>query len=201
MAIRKDQALTLGEFHPPSDKNTIYHCQLNNITGFIKDFAIFSLLIGFFTFLLIQFVGLIIVLLSWIIIVPWLVPKHYKFIQINKHMIVFGTGSIRALIQSKFKSMYRTEKSRYNDIHYLRLNRWHSKKLGGKIDSFGRIEIKINDTKPLFHILIHPSDLARLVKVLETHPFHSKPHKSRSRDESILIFPSSPSYSNPGRDL
>lgn len=200
MAIRKDQALTAGEFYPPSDKNVIYHCHLNNTTGFLKDFIIFSVLISFFAFLMIQFLGLIIVLLSWILIVPWLVPKHYKFIQINKHIILFGTGSILALIQSNFKNIYKTEKSQYSDIHYLRLDRWHSKKLRGKIDSFGRIEIKVSDIKPIFHILLHPSDLTRLVKVLEAHQLHSKVQKSRSRDELILVFPSSPHYS-PKRDL
>ena len=119
--------------------------------------------------------------------------------QINKHIIVFGTGSFIALLQSYFKDLYKTEKRRYNDIHYLRFDRWHSKKRG-KIDSFGRIEVKISDTKPIFHILIHTSDLTRLVKILETHRFQSKVHKSRSRDELLLVFPSSPYYSDPGTD-
>ncbi|MFX0124429.1 MAG: hypothetical protein ACFFAE_12375 [Candidatus Hodarchaeota archaeon] len=201
MAIRKDQALTVGEFYPPYDKNAIYHCNLNNTTGFLKDLIIFSVLIGFFAFFIIQFLALLIVLLSWIIIVPWLVPKHYKFIQLNKHVVIFGIGSILALIKSTFKTIYKTEKLRYNDIHYLRLDRWHSKKLGGKIDSFGRLEIKINETEPRFRFLIHPTDLVRLIKVLETLRFHSKTKILRSRDEIVLIFPSSPSYSDPGTEL
>ncbi|MFX1515254.1 MAG: hypothetical protein ACFFC6_03030 [Promethearchaeota archaeon] len=198
MAIRKDQALTMGEFYPPSDKNVIYHCYLNNTTGFLKDFSIFSVLIGFFAFLILQLLGFLIVIFSWIIIVPWLVPKHYKFIQINKHIVAFGTGSMLTLIKSYFKEIYKIEKSRYNDIHSLRLDRWHSKKRG-KIDSFGRIEIKIKGTK--FYMLLHTSDLTRLVKILETHRFQSKVQKSRSRDELLLIFPSSPYYSDLGSEL
>jgi len=112
-------------------------------------------------------------------------------------MIAFGTGSFLTLVQTFFQEIYKTEKSRYNEIHYLRLDRWHSKKRG-KIDSFGRIEVKISDTKSVFHILITTSDLARLVKILETHRFQSKVHKSRSRDELLLIFPSSPYYSKSG---
>ena len=183
----------MGEFYPPSDKNVIYHCYLNNTTGFLKDFSIFSILIGFFAFLILQLLGFLIVIFSWIIIVPWLVPKHYKFIQINKHIVAFGTGSMLTLIKSYFKEIYKIEKSRYNDIHSLRLDRWHSKKRG-KIESFGRIEIKIKDSK--FHMLLHTSDLTRLVKILETHRFQSKVRKSRSRDELLLIFPSSPYYSD-----
>ena len=184
----------MGKFYPPSDKNVIYHCYLNNTTGFIKDCTIFSILIGFFAFLILQFLGLIIVLLSWIIIVPWLIPKHYKFIQINNHIVAYGTGSFPNLVKSYFKEIYKIEKSRYSDIHYLRLDRWHSKKRG-KIDSFGRIEVKFSD-KSVFYILITISDLARLVKILETHRFQSKVNKSRSRDELMLIFPSYPNFSN-----
>lgn len=197
MAIRKDQALTVGQFFPSSDKNVIYHCYLNNTAGFLRDFIIFSVLIGFFAFLIMQFFGLIIVLFSWVIIIPWLVPKHYKFIQVNKHVLAFGTGSFFTLLQSYFKEIYDIKKVRYNDIYHLRLDRWYSKKRGGKIDSFGRVEVKINDTEQ-FYILIHSSDLARLVKVLETHQFQSKVHKSRSRDELLLIFPLSPNFSESG---
>ncbi|MFX1507590.1 MAG: hypothetical protein ACFFDC_16010 [Promethearchaeota archaeon] len=198
MAIRKDQALTAGQFFPSSDKNVIYHCYLNNTTGFLRDFIIFSVLIGFFAFLIMQFLGLIVVLISWVIIIPWLVPKHYKFIQINKYVLAFGMGSFLALLQSYFKEIYEINKFRYNDIQHLKLDRWHTKKRGGKIDSFGRIEVKINDTEQ-FNILIHTSDLVRLVKILETHRFHSKVHKSRSRDELLLIFPSSPKFPEYGK--
>jgi hypothetical protein len=197
LAIRKDQALTIGKFYPPSDINVIYHCYLNNTTGFIKDCAIFSILIGFFAFLILQFLGFLIVVLSWFIIVPWFVPKHYKFIKINKHTIAFGTGSFQTLVKSYFREIYNIKKSRYSNIHYLKLDRWRSKKRG-KIDSFGRIEVKISDTKSVFYILITTSDLARLVKILETHRFQSKVHKSRSRDELMLIFPSYPNFSNLG---
>ncbi|MFW9903863.1 MAG: hypothetical protein ACFFFH_05985 [Candidatus Thorarchaeota archaeon] len=197
MAIRKDQALTVGQFFPSSDKNVIYHCYLNDTAGFLKDFIIFSLLIGFFTFLIMQFLGLIVVLLSWVIIIPWLVPKHYKFIQINKHVLAFGTGSFLALLRSYFKEIYVIKKFSYNEIYHLRLDRWYSKKRGGIMDSFGRVEVKINDTKQ-FHILIHSSDLTRLVKILETHRFQSKVHKSRSRDQLLLIFPPSPNFSESG---
>jgi hypothetical protein len=186
----------VGQFFPSSDKNVIYHCYLNNTAGFLRDFSIFSVLIGFFAFLIMQFLGLLIVIFSWVIIIPWLVPKHYKFIQINKHVLAFGSGSFPALLLSYFREIYEIKRLKYNDIFHLRFDRWYSKKRGGKIDSFGRVEVKINDTEQ-FHILIHSSDLARLVKILETHNFQSKVHKSRSRDELLLIFPSSPNFTEP----
>jgi hypothetical protein len=97
-------------------------------------------------------------------------------------------------LRSYFKEIYKIEKIRYNDIQHIKLDRWHSKKRRGKIDSFGRIEVKINDTER-FNFLIQTSDLVRLVKILETHRFQSKVHRSRSRDELLLVFPSSPHFS------
>ena len=194
MAIGKDQTLTQGVFYPPSDKSVIYRCSLNNTTGFVRDFTIFSVLIGFFTFLIIQSLALLVVLLSWIIIVPWLTPKHYRFLQIDKHIITYGTGSIFELFRSKMKTIYNLERNRYGDIFYLRLDRWQRKKLSGKIDSFGRIEIKVNNSKPIFHMLIQTTDLTKLVQILEAHRFHSKVQKSLSRGELMLIFPSSPHF-------
>lgn len=199
MAIAKSQALISGEFYPPSDKNVIYRCHLNNTTGFLRDLSIFSVLIGFFTFLILQWIALLVVPLSWVIIVPWLIPKHYRFIQINKNVVAFGIGSILALIHSRMKTIYTLEKNRYSDIYYLRLDRWQRKKFGGKMDSFGRIEIKINNIKPIFQILIDTTDLVQLVKILESHRFHSKVQKIRSRGELMMIFPSSPRYYNAGR--
>ncbi len=196
MAIGKNQALTLGEFYPSSDKNVIYHCHLNNTRGFLRDITIFSFIIGFFAFLIMQWWTFIVTLFSWIFIVPWLVPKHYRFIQINKYVVAFGTGSILALIRSKIKTINKLEKKRYSDIHYLKLDRWQRKKYGGKMDSFGRIAIKINDNKPIFQILILTADLSRLITILEGHQFHSKVQKKLSRGELILIFPSSPHFTN-----
>lgn len=196
MAIGKNQALTLGEFYPSSDKNVIYHCHLNNTRGFLRDITIFSIIIGFFAFLIMQWWTFVVTLFSWIFIVPWLVPKHYRFIQINKYVVAFGTGSILALIRSKIKTINKLKKKRYSDIHYLKLDRWQRKKYGGKMDSFGRIAIKINDNKPIFQILIHTADLSRLITILEGHQFHSKVQKKLSRGELILIFPSSPHFTN-----
>ena len=200
MAIGKNQALTLGEFYPSSDKNVIYHCHLNNTRGFLRDITIFSIIIGFFAFLIMQWWTLVVTPFFWIFIIPWLVPKHYRFIQINKYVVAFGTGSILALIRSKIKTIYELEKNRYSDIHYLRLDRWQRKKFGGKIDSFGRIEIKINDNKPIFQILIQNTDLTKLVKILEAHRFNSKVQKSLFRGELMLVFPSSPRYNTSGRE-
>ncbi|MFX1283605.1 MAG: hypothetical protein ACFFB5_08115 [Promethearchaeota archaeon] len=194
MAIGKDQALTQGRFYPSSDKKVIYQCALNNTTGFLKDITIFSVLIGFFTFLIMQSLAFLAVLLSWIIIVPWLTPKHYKFLQIDKHVITYGTGSIFALLRSKMKTIYILERNRYRDIHYLRLDRWIRKKFGGKMDSFGRVQIKVNNSKPIFHMLIESTDFTKLVKILEAHRFDSKVQKTLSRGELMLIFPSSPRY-------
>ncbi len=198
MAIGKDQAITAGEFYPSSDKNAIYRCRLNNTTGFLIDLTLFSVLIGFFTFFIIQWVALVVIPLSWILLVPWLTPKHYRLIQINKHSVVLGTGSILALYHSRFKSLYRLDKGRYSDIHYLRLDLWIRKKFGGKLDSFGRIEIKVNDIKPIFRILIETSDFTQLRKILESYKFHPKVQKTQARDELLLIFPSSPRYTKKG---
>lgn len=198
LAIGKDQALTSGEFYPSSDKNAIYRCRLNNTTGFLMDVGLFSVLIGFFTFFIVQWIALIVVPLSWVLLTPWLTPKHYRFIQINKHSVVLGTGSILALFQSRFKSLYRVDRGRYNDIFHLRLDLWIRKKFGGKLDSFGRIEIKINDSKPIFRILIETDDFTRLVKILESYRFDTKVQKNRARDELLLVFPSSPRYTKKG---
>ncbi len=187
-----------GEFYPSSDKNAIYRCRLNNTTGFLIDITLFSVLIGFFTFFIVQWVALIVVPLSWVLLAPWLTPKHYRYIQINKHSVVLGTGSILALINSGFNSLYRLDKGRYSDLHYLRLDLWIRKKFGGKLDSFGRVEIKISDLKPIFRILIETNDFTRLVKILESHKFHSKVQKNQSRDELLIVFPSSPRYSKKG---
>lgn len=200
LAIGKDQALTQGRFYPSSDKSVIYRCTLNNTTGFLKNITIFSILIGFFTFLIIQSLALLIVILSWIIIVPWLTPKHYRFLQINKHVVAYGTGSIFELIRSKIKTIYNLERYRYRDIHYIQLDRWQRKKFGGKIDSFGRVVIKVSNTKPIFQMLIQTNDLTKLIKILEAHRFHSKVQKSLSRGELMLIFPSSPRYNASGKE-
>lgn len=191
MAIGKDQALVQGVFYPTSDKNVIYRCQIDDTIGFLKVFVIFSGITGIFTFLIMQSIALLVVPLSWTILVPWLVPKYYRFIQINKHVITFGSGSIFGLIRSRMKSIYFLERKRYNEINYIRLDRWERKKLRGKMESFGRIEIKINDIKPIFHILIQTPDLAQLVEILEAHRFHSKVKKTRSRGELLLVFSSS----------
>ena len=196
MAIGKNQAITLGEFYPSSDENVIYHCHLNNTRGFLRDITILSIIIGFFAFLIMQWWTFVVTLFSWIFIVPWLVPKHYRFIQINKYVVAFGTGSILALIRSKIKTIYKLEKNKYGGIHYLRLDRWQRKKYGGKMDSFGRIVIKINDNKPKFQILIHTADLSRLITILKGHRFHSKVQKKLSSSELILVFPSSPHFTN-----
>lgn len=193
MAIAKDQSLTKGEFYPTSDKNTIYLCYLNDTRGFLLDLIVFSVLIGFFSFFLVQLAALLVVLLAWCFYIPYIIPKHYKFIQINKHTLAFGTGSISTLITSRLKTIYHFEKQRYGDIYYLKLDRWEKKKMKEK-DSFGRIEIKTSEDKPIFHFLINSDDLTRLVKILEIHRFHSNVQKKRSRGELMLIFPASPRY-------
>ncbi|MFX0013103.1 MAG: hypothetical protein ACFFB2_04685 [Promethearchaeota archaeon] len=194
MAIGKDQALTPGEFFPSSDKTVIYRCYLRNTSGFLRNSLIFTVLFGFFAFLFVQWSSFLIVPFTWLFIIPWLVPKHYRFVQINKYAVAYGIGSIFSLFQSRMKSIYKVEKSRYNDIHYLKLDRWQRKKIGGKIDSFGRIEIKIADNKPIFQILIETTDLIQLIKVLESHRFQSKVQKKLLQAELVLIFPPSHNY-------
>ncbi|UCE15003.1 MAG: hypothetical protein JSV04_07440 [Candidatus Heimdallarchaeota archaeon] len=193
MAIGKDQSLTPGEFYPTSDQNVIYLCYLNNTRGFLLDLTVFSVLIGFFSFLFVQLAALLVVIVAWCFYIPYIVPKHYKFIQLNKHTLAFGSGSVPSLISSGFKTIYKLEKQRYRDIHYLKLDRWEKRK-GEKADSFGRIEIKISEDKAIFHFLINSDDLARLAKILEEHRFHSKVQKKWSRGELMLVFPTSPRY-------
>jgi hypothetical protein len=190
MAISKDQVLIQGRFYP--DKNTIYLCRVNNAAGVVKDVTIFSVLIGFFAFFLTQWFALIIVPLSWPFILWFILPKHYRIIQLKTHVVIFGTGSLVSLIRKT--AIISLEKHHYIDISYLRFERWEKRKRKGKKDSFGRIEISVADNKSLFSILIQVSDLTQLVKIFETHRFQTKVQKSRSRGELLLVFPTSPQY-------
>ncbi|MFX0185388.1 MAG: hypothetical protein ACFE95_20085 [Candidatus Hodarchaeota archaeon] len=192
MAISKDQVLIQGRFHP--DKNTIYLCHVNNAVGLVKDVIIFSILIGFFAFFLMQWFALIIVPLTWPFILWFILPKHYRIIQLKTHVVIFGTGSLVSLIRKM--AIISPEKYRYSDISYLRFEKWEKIKRKGKKDSFGRIEVSVGDTKALFSILIQVGDLSQLVKIFEAHRFQTKVQKSRSRGELLLVFPTSPLYNS-----
>ncbi len=125
MAIRKDQVLIEGQFYSGEDKSTIYSCRLENTTGFLKDVTLFSILIGIFAFILMDWFSLFVVIISWPILSTWLIPKHYRYIQINKHSIIWGVGSMKSLIL-KF-SLFQLTKRKYDKIHYIILDRWEKK--------------------------------------------------------------------------
>ena len=189
MAISKNQALSTGTFSPSSDKKILYYCQVRDTTGFVKDIGLFSILIGFFAFLLLQWGASIALILSWPVLITWLLPKHYKYVKFEKYSIMFGSGSVLSLL--KQYQLYNLKKFRFDDIHYIRFDRWEKKKRGGQMDSFGRIEIKFDNTSSNFEILIKARDLSKLVKIFEKHKFQPQVQRKYSRGELILIFPNS----------
>lgn len=189
MAISKNQTLSTGTFSPSSDKKILYYCQVRDTTGFVKDMGLFSVVIGFFAFFLLQWGASIAIILSWPALITWLLPKHYKLVKFEKYSIIFGSGSILSLIK-RFQ-LYNLKKFRFDDIHHIRFDRWEKKKRGGQMDSFGRIEIKFDDTSSNFEMLIMARDLSKLVKIFEKYKFQSQSQRKFSRGELILIFPNS----------
>ncbi|MHA2224022.1 MAG: hypothetical protein ACXAC8_02385 [Candidatus Hodarchaeales archaeon] len=191
MAIGKFHSLTSGKFYPVTEKNVIYRCSVSDTQGFLKNMSFYSIIFGTFSFLLIQWLGLLVVILSWLYFVPFLIPKHYMFIQLNKHSVVFGKGSFRTLISSKLKNIYNLKKKKYSEIHLLRFDRWKKGTMKRKDDSFGRIEVKMFDNVPTFQFLIETNDLAQLIKIFEKYRFSLKVQKKRSRRGLMLTFETS----------
>ncbi|MFX0084875.1 MAG: hypothetical protein ACFFAU_04310 [Candidatus Hodarchaeota archaeon] len=192
MAMSKNQVLSPGTFYPTSDKKIVYRCQVRDTTGFLKDIGMFSVLIGFFAFFLIEWYAILVIIVSWLILATWLIPKHYKFIQFEKYTALFGYGSILELIRQH--RIYKLRKIKFDDIYHIRLDRWERKKRGGQDDSFGRIEIKFDNSNQIFEILIEVFDLTKLVKIFETYRFQSKVQKKKLRGEFMIIFPNSPFF-------
>ncbi len=185
MAIRKDQELVSGQFSP--NKNVIYMCQVNNSNGLIKDIFITTVILGVFSLLLVQWMTIIIIPISWITMIGFFLPKHYRFIQFNKHTLVLGLGSIPSLIKNR--SIYNLSKFRYDEIKSVRLDRWERKRKLDKKDSFGRIEINFLEVKKKpFEFLIKTEDLLRLMKTFESYKFQVKVEKTRTRRELLLRF-------------
>lgn len=189
MAISKNQALSNGTFSPSSDKKILYYCQVQDTTGFVKNMGLFSILIGFFAFFLMQWGASIAIILSWPVLITWLLPRHYKFVKFEKYSIIFGSGSVLSLF--KQYQLYNLKKFRFDDIHHIRFDRWEKKKRGGQMDSFGRIEIKFDNSSSNFEILIKARDFAKLIKIFEKYKFQSQVQRKYSRGELILIFPNS----------
>jgi len=193
---RKDQSLNKGAFYPKEDTLNIYKCVINNTKGFLKEISLFTILIGFFAFFLMEWLSLIIIPVSWFFLTAYLMPKHYKYLQLNKYSAVCGSGSIKHLILSKFSSLYPQNKFYYKDIISLRFNKWEKGKKGGKKDIFGKVEIRPDLLTSPFGFLTTGEDLARLVKIFDAHRFDTKVNKIRSRGELMLIFPNSPRYNS-----
>ncbi|MHA1227068.1 MAG: hypothetical protein ACTSPV_10040 [Candidatus Hodarchaeales archaeon] len=193
MAMGKEQTLVRGKFYPDSDKITLYHLHIKNTTGFLKEMTLFSVFIGFFSFFMVKFMAIVPVIISWPFLMYVILPRHYRFIQLNKHTIIFGEGSLKTLVTSGFARTIETQKYQYSDIQHIVLDKWTRKKWRGKKDSFGRLGVKTSSGS-IFQILLDTYDLVQLIKVLEKHKFHSKVKKRRTRGELILIFPDSPRY-------
>ncbi|MHA1967823.1 MAG: hypothetical protein ACW964_08480 [Candidatus Hodarchaeales archaeon] len=192
MAISKNQVLAPGMFYPITDKKIIFQCQVNDTKGFLKNISLFSILIGIFGFFFMQWSAIFVVILSWPILMVWLLPQHYRYIQLEKYSIIHGSGSIRSILSKK--KLLSLDKHKFDDIHFIKFDRWEKKKRGGGKDSFGRIEIKINNDTPFFEILIDSTDLVRLVKIFEKHKFQTKVHRKISSGELMIIFPNSPRF-------
>ena len=192
MAQRKDQSIKDGVFYPPYDKLIIFKCNVMNTSGFLRDILLSTAIIGIFAFLLLEWFALLIVPLSWPFLVQFSLPKHYQYLQFNKHSVFYGSGSLKNLILSR--SLFTRNKNQYGDMSYMRFNKWEKRKRGGVKDKFGKIEIQIDHQSPIFHFLVTTEDLAKIVKIFDTYRFHSKVIKKRSRGELLLIFPSSPRY-------
>jgi len=193
---RKNQSLSKGAFYPEGDTLNVYKCVITNTTGFLKDISLFTVLIGFFAFFLTGWLALIIIPISWLFLIAYLMPKHYKYLQLNKYSAICGTGSFKHLILSKFSSLYPQNKFIYKDIVSIRFNKWEKGKRGGKKDLFGKIEIRTDLLTTPFSFLTTDEELSRLVKIFDKHRFDTKVNKIRSRGELILIFPNSPRYNN-----
>lgn len=193
MAQRKDQDLSNGVFYPQSDKLSIFKCITQNTWGFIKEIGLYSVIIGVFAFLLTEWFALLIVPLSWPFIMNSTLPKYYAYISFSKHSVSYGKGSLYSLISKQ--SLITSDKRQYKELHHIRFNRYEKKKRGGNRESFGRIELKLDSTKPIFHFLITGEDLSRLVKIFDSYRFQNKVNKNRSRGELLLIFQNSPRYS------
>jgi len=190
----KDQKLVRGEFFPKSNQNIIYRLYIGNTIGFIKEMSLFSILIGFFSFFLVGLRAFIPVILTWPLLAAWLIPRHYRYLQLDKHLLIIGAGSLRSLITSRFTRLINLKKFQYGNIHHIAIDKWTRRNIRGKSDSFGRVEVKIDLKTPFFQILLDPKEIPKLIKVLDSHKFHSKVLKKHSRGEFLLIFPPSPRF-------
>jgi hypothetical protein len=160
----------------------------------LKYISLFTVLIGFFAFFLTEWLALIIVPISWPFIIAYLMPMHYRFLQLNKYSVVCATGSFKHLLFSGFSSLYPLKKYYYKDMVSIRFNKWEKRKRGGKKDVFGKIEIRTNLQATTFNFLTMEEDLSRLVKIFDSQRLDTKVNKTKSRGELMLIFPNSPRY-------
>ncbi|MHA1976730.1 MAG: hypothetical protein ACW98F_04585 [Candidatus Hodarchaeales archaeon] len=192
MAQRKDQSIKNGVFHPSYDKLVIFKCEVENTTGFLRDITLSTVIVGLFSFLLLDWYALLIVPMSWPFLIQYSLPNHYQSLQFNKHSLFFSKASLKNLIRKR--SLYPKNKYQYGEIYHIRFNKWEKRKRGGVKDTFGKIEIKANQQSPIFYFLISTEDLVKIIKIFDTYRFNSKVVRKRSRGELMIIFPSSPRY-------
>lgn len=188
MAISKDQMLTPGQFFPPHAENTVYYCRVHDTIGLIKDVVLFSFVVGIFSILLFGWLTVVVLLITWIFLLVIFLPKHYKLVQLDKHVVLYGVGSFSSLLSQR--NLYRLTKFRYIDLDFIKFDKWEKRIRGRKHDRFGRIQIKDRLQPVPFHILVSDKDLGQLIKIFQSHHFATKMEKNLSPRELVLLFSS-----------
>lgn len=190
MSFLNQEAKAEKGFFYPKESKKIYKCQISDTKGFAIETTLYGVLFGVFTVWLMGDLGIILMIFSWFIIAHWTSTRKYKYVQINFHTIVFGSGSVLNFLLSGFTTMYKMEKFKYDELEYILFNKWIKKK-----KSFGQIESKINKNK-FFQIQIDSSDLPKIIKELDKHRFsvRPKPKKLKKKDEYMIVFPKSARY-------
>jgi hypothetical protein len=188
MAISKDQILNPGKFYPPHAENTIYYCRVHDTRGLLKNVVLFSFVVGIFSILLFDWLTVGVLLITWIFLLVVFLPKHYKLIQLDKHVVLYGIGSFSSLVLKR--NLYQLTRIRYIDLDSIRFDQWERRTRGRNPDRFGRIQIKNRLEPALFHILVSTGDLGRLMKIFQKYRFASKVEKKFSSRELVLLFSS-----------
>jgi hypothetical protein len=138
-----------------------------------------------------ELVAFFLVVVAWVIILAWQIPKKYRYIQFNNYTFVISKGSLIGFFKSYFQTIFSLKRIRYDQIEFIRLDRWVNPKK--KPQTFGRIEIKI-DYQNGFQMYIPVNDMRELIRVFSKHRFQKKPRIIQKSDEWLFVFPNSPAY-------
>ncbi|MHA1168006.1 MAG: hypothetical protein ACTSP4_11430 [Candidatus Hodarchaeales archaeon] len=197
--ISKNHAIKSGIFYP-KDPKLVYRCIVKDYKSFVLNTVFFCLFSAIFIFWLLfdvfeslklGFVVYLLILTTWFIIINLIIPKKFRFIQINKSTIVTSRGSLSTFFSTWFRTGFSLKGSRFDKIEYLRLDRWINPKKKPK--TFGRIEVKYSEEYG-FEIFIPVEDMIKLIGILTKQRYQKKPRIVQEKDELVLIFPSSPAY-------